>query len=142
MSDTPPPPESPPSVPPPSDPRVIEAKHDGRIWTTDQVDAPAIRDDGAPLRRSFASKLFGVGVWGWLRLAGLCMVVGAIMRIGNVNPLAPDFTLRGAATSLASGLGNLAVWLVGNGWLPALMGGLVVLPLWLVWRLLSSPFRR
>jgi hypothetical protein len=125
----------------PAAPAVIEAKHAGGVWTTDQLNELELRD-GEPSRRSFVSKMFGLGPWGWIKLVALCLAVGAVLNAARINPFAPDFSLGGATASLGHALVNTALWGLANGWAPALIGAAVVLPLWLLWRLLSVPFRR
>jgi hypothetical protein len=143
MSDKPPPDSTPAEALPPSasSRKVIDAKHDGRVWTTDQLNELELRD-GKPSRRSIISKMFDLGAWGWIKLAVLCLAVGAVLQASGINPFASDFTLGGAAASLGHALVNTALWALANGWAPALIGAIVVLPLWLLWRLLSVPFRR
>jgi hypothetical protein len=161
MNDTPssgPPPEPPPERPSdpspelssgPSDPpsassnrRIIEARHDGHVWTTEQLDQLELRDGQPSLRRSFTSKMFDISRWGWVKLGLLCLVVGVVLRAAEINPFDRSFAWSGALASLAGALGRLGLWLLANGWAPALIGVCVVMPLWLLWRLLSVPFRR
>lgn len=99
------------------------------------------RDEDRPGRRSFADRMFNIGWMGWIRLAMLSVVVGVIVRAAGVDPLAPDFTFTGALQSIGRALGELAGWAVANGWLPLLVGAAIVAPVWLLWRLLSLPFR-
>ncbi|MDP3739463.1 MAG: hypothetical protein Q8R02_18890 [Hyphomonadaceae bacterium] len=91
--------------------------------------------------RSFASKLFGIGIGGWIQLVLICIVLGAIFDAGGVNPFAPNFTVSGALNALGTGALNLLGWALQAGWRPFLVGALVVFPVWLLWRLLTVPFR-
>ena len=125
----------------PATPAVIETKPAKGVWTADQLNQLELHD-GEPSRRSFAAKMFHVTPWGWIKLAGLCLAVGAVLQASGVNPFEPGFTLSGAAGSLGRALINTALWALTNGWAPALIGAAIVLPLWLLWRLLSVPFRR
>jgi hypothetical protein len=140
MSDHSPSDDALPPVNPSPARRVIEAKRDGHVWTTDQLNELELRD-GERSRRSISSKMFDLGPWGWIKLALLCLAVGSVLRVSGINPFAPDFTLGGAAVSLGHALVNTTLWALANGWAPALIGAVVVLPLWLLWRLLSLPFR-
>lgn len=79
---------------------------------------------------------------GWVRLAGLCVAVGVVLRLARINPLAPDFDPARAALSIGRSVLELLGWAVMNGWAPLLTGAVVVLPVWLLWRLASLPFRR
>src|ERR1700749_332227 len=120
----------PETLPPSSSSRkIIDAKHDGRVWTTDQLNELELRD-GEPSRRSFTSKMFDLSPWGWVKLALLCLAVGAVLRVSGINPFAPDFTLGGAATSLGHALVNTALWALANGWAPGLFGASFGLPAW------------
>jgi hypothetical protein len=140
MTDTPPPDPQPPTTS--SRPPIIEAKRGGDVWTTEQLDQLELRDGQPSLRRSLMSKMFDIGPWGWVKLTMLCLAVGAVLRIANVNPFEPGFTLGSAVASLGRGVGNLLLWIIANGWAPALIGVAVVMPIWLLWRLLSVPFRK
>lgn len=91
---------------------------------------------------SFAERLFDIGWGGWLHLAALCVLAGVLIRAAGVNPFDRTFTWSGALQDLGAALVSLAGWVIANGWLPLLTGALVVIPLWLLWRLLSLPFRR
>jgi len=98
--------------------------------------------DGKPQERTFVAKLFGVGIGGWVQLLIICVAVGAIAEASGINPFAPSFSLSGAATAATAGALNVLGWAMTNGWRPLLTGAIVVLPLWLAWRLVSSGFRR
>jgi hypothetical protein len=103
-------------------------------------EADAAKADRPP-HRSLRSKLFGIGVIGWLRLAALSVLVGVVLRLAGVNPLAPEFSLGGAASAVGRSAVDLAGWAISNGWAPLLTGAVVVAPLWLVWRVVTLPFR-
>ncbi|MBI1341197.1 hypothetical protein GC169_13435 [bacterium] len=91
--------------------------------------------------RSLASKLFRIPVFGWVRLAFLSIAVGAVLRLAQVNPLAPDFSLPRALGSIGESIIDLGGWAILNGWAPLLTGALIVGPVWFLWRLISLPFR-
>ena len=107
---------------------VADAAYARALVAADPADPPRALD-----RRSVAL----------LRLGGSITAgtVGAVLRIADVNPFEPGFTLGGAAASLGRGVVNLLLWALANGWAPALIGVAVVMPIWLLWRLLSVPFR-
>lgn len=98
--------------------------------------------DDEPRERTFVGKLFGIGIMGWVQLLIVCVGVGAIAEASGINPFAPDFSLGDAATAAATATLDVLGWAMSNGWAPLLTGAIVVLPLWLVWRLVSSGFRR
>ncbi|MBI1358929.1 MAG: hypothetical protein GC155_01460 [Alphaproteobacteria bacterium] len=140
---TPPPPGSPPPDPSASEHPVpvIDARREGGVWTAEPHPLDAQYEDH-PHQRSIREKMFDITAWGWIKLAGLCLAVGALLRVADINPFSPGFTLGGALASLAKAVGDIAAWAVVYGWLPALLGVIVVMPIWLLWRLLSVPFRR
>ena len=43
---------------------------------------------------SFSGRMFNVGWKGWVRLALICIFVGAVFQAGGFNPFAPGFTPR------------------------------------------------
>jgi hypothetical protein len=93
------------------------------------------------LPRTLQSKLFGIGFSGWFQLVVLCVIAGAVFQAGGIDFLSPDFSFTGIAGSLAKGALSMLGWAVENGLRPLLTGALVIIPLWLAWRLLTVPFR-
>lgn len=98
-------------------------------------------DDHAHHPRSFADKMFHLSVYGWIQLAFISLVVGAIIQSGGINPFGPDFSWSGAAASAWKSAVSLLGWAFDNAWLPLVTGMIVVAPIWLVWRLATVPFR-
>lgn len=96
-------------------------------------------DPHAP--RSFLQKTFSIDFWGWARLAAASLLAGVVLQAANIDIFSPDFNLGGAMNSIAQAIGNLGLWALANAWIPLIFGAIVVLPLWVIWRLLSSPFR-
>lgn len=102
-------------------------------------------DDAARMRtrrRSVSARLVGVGVEGWLRLAGLSLAVGVVVEAAGFNPLAPHFVWAEAVQQLGQAALGVLAWSVAHGWRPLLIGALFVGPLWLGWRVITLPFRR
>jgi hypothetical protein len=95
-----------------------------------------------PTHRTFRQRVFSLTWKQWLRLAVICIVVGAILDASGIDPFAPDFTLGGAVNSIFSGLVDIAGWMIAAGWRPFLTGVLVVIPLWLIWRVAYALFRK
>ena len=93
-------------------------------------------------RRHILLRLFGISPWGWLKLAVLCVIVGSFVMAVNFDPRTAEVDLMSAASQFVSDAWTAAGWLVRNFWQPALAGATVVLPLWVLWRLVSLPFRR
>ena len=103
---------------------------------------PAHLDEGGvPLPRSISDKMFGISFWGWIRLGVLCLTAGAIFEAGGFNPFAPAFTWRSVPADLLQGVINVFTWSVGTAWRPLLFGAIAIIPIWLVWRLITVPFR-
>ena len=105
-------------------------------------DAPAPAKPGKPTRRPLLLRLFGISPWGTLKLTGLCILVGFFVMAANFNPASPDADIPGALAAIARQTIAAAGWAVQNFWKPALAGATVVLPLWILWRLISLPFRK
>ncbi len=95
-----------------------------------------------PPPRSILIRLFGIGPWGVLKLLGLCILVGFVVLAANFNPASPDVNIPEAIASIASQALAAAGWAVRNFWKPALAGAGIVLPIWVLWRLVSLPFRK
>ena len=86
--------------------------------------------------------LFGIGLWGMFKLLGLCILVGFVVLAANFNPASPDVNIPEAIASIASQTLAAAGWAVRNFWKPALAGAGIVLPVWILWRFISLPFRK
>lgn len=115
--------------------------HDLQHTAIDDHDPRHFDEHGVPLPRSFQDKMLGVGFWGWARLGLLCLVAGAILEAGGVNPFAAGFTWGAVPAALGQGVINVFTWSVGTAWRPLLFGAIAIIPIWLVWRLLTVPFR-
>ncbi len=99
-------------------------------------------EDVAPGRRTFRQRVMSVNWKQVLKLVLVCIVVGAVLDASGINPFAPGFSLGGTLDALLHGVWSVGAWAVGAGWRPLLTGALVVVPLWLIWRLASAPFRK
>ncbi len=87
-------------------------------------------------------RLFGVRPAGALRLVVLCLLVGLFVQASRFDPADPQAGLLPTLATLARTAWSSALWMVTNSWQPLLAGAAVVLPIWVLWRLLSLPFRR
>jgi len=92
--------------------------------------------------RSLLARLFGISVWGSLKLLGLCILVGFFVLASQFNPSNPDVDMGSAIANVASTTMAALGWAVRNFWKPALAGAAVVIPIWVLWRLVSLPFRK
>jgi hypothetical protein len=113
------------------------ATGDGRFWDS--------TDEHPRLHRrpvSFSGRMFNVGWKGWTRLVIICVVVGAVFQAGGFNPFAPGFTIGVGAGQILDGVIKIATWSAQLAAMPLLLGALVVLPLWLIWRALVTLVNR
>ena len=106
------------------------------------VPSPPTARFGKPPKRPLLLRLFGIGPWGALKLTGLCILVGFFVMAANFNPAAPNADIPGALATIARQAFAAAGWAARNFWKPALAGATIVLPLWVLWRLASLPFRK
>ena len=93
-------------------------------------------------KRALLVRLFGIGIWGTIKLAILCIIVGFVMLTMQFDPSAPDFDASKAIGLFFQNVWATAKWAITNFWNPALTGALLVLPIWVLWRLITLPFRR
>lgn len=95
-----------------------------------------------PVKRPVLRRLFGISVWGGFKLLIVCILVGFFLLALEFNPASNDVNVLGAMGQLIQNLAGAAVWALKNFWKPMLAGASVVLPLWILWRLVSLPFRK
>jgi len=93
-------------------------------------------------KRHILLRLFGISPWGWLKLILLCILVGFLVMASEFDPASPDVNMMGAVQSFLASLGGLASWAARNFWKPAIAGATIVLPIWVLWRAISLPFRK
>ncbi|MFN4185231.1 MAG: hypothetical protein ACK4M6_10630 [Hyphomonas sp.] len=96
----------------------------------------------SPVKRPLLTRLFGIGVWGGLKLLALCILIGFFVMATNFDPGDPSFNIVEALRAMLRQLFSALGWAIGNFWQPALAGALVVLPVWVLWRLVSLPWRK
>ena len=107
------------------------------------TDAPA--DETKPpasAKRSLLRRLFGIKIWGAIKLVIICIFVGFIVLASQFDPRDPQVDVAAASWNIAKQAWATAGWAVMNFWKPAVTGATVVLPIWLIWRLVSLPFRK
>lgn len=95
-----------------------------------------------PEKRPLLARLFGIGIWGGIKLLGLCILVGFFVMAANFDPNDPSFNLVEALRAILRQTFSALGWAIGNFWQPAIAGALVVLPVWALWRLASLPWRK
>lgn len=91
--------------------------------------------------RPLLLRLFGISIWDGLKLAVLCVVIGFFVLAAQFDPREPDVNIPGAIGAMAQSTFQAAGWAARNFWKPALAGAGIVLPIWVLWRLVSLPFR-
>ncbi|MEO1641824.1 MAG: hypothetical protein AAFR74_00705 [Pseudomonadota bacterium] len=95
-----------------------------------------------PKKRHVLLRLFGISVWGWVKLILLCILIGFLVLASEFDPTSPNVDMGAAIGSFLSTLGAALRWAIANFWQPALAGAGIVLPIWFLWRLVSLPFRK
>ncbi len=93
-------------------------------------------------RRHILRRLFGIKLFGWVRLAGLCILVGFFVMAAEFDPASPNVDVMGALGSFLKSAIATIRWGIANFWKPAVAGASIVMPIWLLWRLASLPFRK
>ncbi len=91
---------------------------------------------------SFSGRMFNVGWKGWIRLILVCVFIGAIFQAGAFNPFAPGFTIGTGLGQIVNGILNIAGWAAQLGAMPLVLGSLVVIPIWLLWRAVVTLFNK
>ncbi len=117
--------------------RFEPATGDDRFWDS--------TDEHPRLHRrpvTFSGRMFNVGWKGWTRLVFVCVIVGAIFQAGGFNPFAPGFTVGVGAGQILDGMIKIATWSAQLAAMPLLLGAILVLPIWLVWRALVTLVNR
>ncbi|ABI78671.1 conserved domain protein [Hyphomonas neptunium ATCC 15444] len=96
----------------------------------------------APAKRPLLKRLFGIGLWGSLKLLALCIVVGFFLMAANFDASEPSFNFVEALRAMLRQAFAALGWAIANFWQPALAGAVIVLPVWTLWRLASLPWRK
>lgn len=87
-------------------------------------------------------RLFSLKFWGAVRLTALCVLIGLIQKIGWADKKSQEVDLLPTIQAIWENTFHGLIWIVKHGWQPAMMGATIVLPIWIIWRLISLPFRR
>ncbi len=93
-------------------------------------------------RRPLLVRLFSVKFWGAVRLTALCVLVGIIQKIGWAEKQTREFDVWSTIQTIWQNTFDGLIWVIQHGWQPALMGATIVVPIWVIWRVISLPFRR
>lgn len=117
----------------------VETRSGPRPLSYDDPDHP---DPTLRPQLTYRERMFDIGWTGWVRLATACLAVGVLLSLAQINVFDPGFTIGGALGQLVDGVLRGVGWLISTGWQPFLLGVLVVIPLWLMWRAVYALFRR
>ena len=109
---------------------------------TETKGQPVAAKPQSKAKRHVLRRLFGISLWGWVKLLLLSVLVGFLVLASEFDPASPSVDVRAALMSFLSSLGAALRWAVTNFWQPALAGAGIVLPIWFLWRLISLPFRK
>lgn len=101
---------------------------------------PSRREKRPP--RHILLRLFGLSLWGAIKLALLCIIAGFFVMAMEFDPNKPSADIGAAIYNTARSMITAAGWTIRNFWKPALAGAGIVLPVWVLWRLATLPFRR
>lgn len=95
----------------------------------------------AKRKRHVLLRLFGIKPSGWLRLILLCILVGFIVMAAEFDPTSPEVNAARAVQSFLNSAVQALGWAVTHFWKPALAGAGIVMPIWVLWRMVTLPFR-
>ncbi|MEQ9505970.1 MAG: hypothetical protein RLO80_06835 [Hyphomonas sp.] len=124
--DAPLPPSEPATLPPPE---IIVA-------------AEVAQDAEKAERKPFIVRTFSLSLGQALRLVFLSTLVGFFVLAFDFAPTGATFDLGGAFTAIVHAMLTAVGWIFENFWKPALAGSVIVLPIWGLWRLIRSAFRK
>lgn len=108
----------------------------------ESIISDAVITPAAKAKRPLLVRLFSLKFWGAVRLTLLCVLVGIIQKIGWAEKQSREFDALNAIQTVWENTFQGLIWVISHGWQPALLGATIVLPIWIIWRLVSLPFRR
>lgn len=139
VNEPPPPPDRPFADPPHAAEPPVEAPPP---VTEEKPSRKARKVKVVEPKRPLLRRLFGISLWGAVKLVLLCILVGFFVMAANFDPANPSFNLGDALANMLRQTLTALGWAARNFWQPALAGALVVLPVWVIWRVISLPFRK
>lgn len=93
-------------------------------------------------KRPLAVRLFSVSVWQVLQIIVLSTLVGLFLLSLDFSPDRQGLNAGQALWEVVHAFFSAVWWIVKTFWKPLLAGAAIVLPLWVLWRLLTLPFRK
>ena len=125
---------------------TIEMSTPPEVPVPEHEPAPAAPADKTTERkaqpRSFWVRTFSLTVGQALRLLFLSTLAGFFVLAFDYKPGGATFDAGGAFTAIVHRALTAIGWALESFWKPALAGLVVVLPVWALWRLVRSPFRK
>ncbi len=107
---------------------------------------PPVPDKAPPAEtaepKSFLVRTFSLSLGQALRLLFLSTLAGFFVLAFDYAPTGATFNVGGAFTAIVHRALTAIGWAFESFWKPALAGLVVVLPLWIIWRLIRAPFRK
>ena len=94
------------------------------------------------VKRHILLRLFGIKVFGWIKLILLCVLVGFFVMAAEYDPMTAEVDAVTAVSNFARSAFQALGWMVANFWKPALAGASIVIPIWVLWRMATLPFRK
>jgi hypothetical protein len=104
--------------------------------------APGPKDESKAEPKSFWVRTFSLTVGQALRLLFLSTLAGFFVLAFDYKPGGATFDAGGAFTAIVHRGLTAIGWALESFWKPALAGLIVVVPVWALWRLIRSPFRK
>lgn len=121
---------------------VEAASTEEPVVTTVDAAPVSAQPESHKAKRPVLRRLFGISIWGGFKLVVTCVLVGFFLLALEFDPVADDVNVLAALGELLQNVLRAAVWAARNFWKPLLAGASIVLPLWVLWRLVSLPFRK
>lgn len=119
-----------------------KSKNEDTVTPETADDEPVTKPSTKKDKRPLLIRLFAIKFWGAVRLTLLCVGVGLIQRVGQRTSEPEEVRMMDTIALIWENTFKGLIWAVQNGWQPALLGATIVLPIWILWRLVSLPFRK
>jgi hypothetical protein len=92
--------------------------------------------------KPFIVRTFSLSIGQALRLIFLSTLAGFFVLAFNYAPGGATFNVGGAFTAIIHRALTAIGWAFESFWKPALAGSVIVVPIWAIWRLIRSAFRK
>ena len=108
----------------------------------ERVAEEAARTAGTAERKPFVVRTFSLSIGQALRLIFLSTLAGFFVLAFDYAPTGTTFDVGGAFTAIVHRALTAIGWAFESFWKPALAGSVIVVPIWALWRLIRSAFRK